>query len=619
MIVPMQKMYAAVRASEKDRLLTTLRDLGVVHLKPVDAETAHPDEATASAVQRLARGAQVLRGIHPEGDTPDLEPLAAADRVLELFGRASDLNTRLASLTREVEQLALWGDLELDTLQMLADEGLIVRFYTVLPEDVADVPGDCVHTVTHTGKHAVVAAVFRDTAEPDELPEMVEPLHLPEHDRPTLRGEAQKIHEQQKADAAEMAQLAHLHDAIAAEHAGREEEARYMVADRGGVDTEALFALQGWVPQDVAVTMPATLADAELDVGVDFIEPAEQETPPTLIKYPRWARPIEALFDILGTTPGYKEFDLSPFFMVAMPLFAAMLIGDAGYGLIFTVVSLLAYGKIRQKAGPPAAQLLLVFGLATAAWGLLSGNIFGVAPGDLIGAGGAWEGIGKGFAAIAVLWNADPDVARNTIIKVSFVFGTIHLVLAHIRQALGLAPNIRFLAEIGWSAFLVGMLGIVWLLFFPDATWMPNNVLVGCLIGGFALVLFFTAPSRNPLKMIGMGIVTNLLPTIGTFSDTMSYIRLMAVGLASYYIASAFNGLAMTVAGDGGLWWIPAALILVLAHTMNIMLGIIAVFAHGVRLNMLEFSSNAGVQWEGYPYAPFMTAAPQASAAAGGN
>ncbi|NLF30866.1 MAG: hypothetical protein GX591_08275 [Planctomycetes bacterium] len=187
--------------------------------------------------------------------------------------------------------------------------------------------------------------------------------------------------------------------------------------------------------------------------------------------------------------------------------------------------------------------------------------------------------------------------------------------LAHVRQAIGLAPHLKFLAEIGWSVFLVGMLGVVWLLFFPDQTWMPATMLAGCLIGGFALVLLFTHPSRNPVKMLLLGLLTNLLPTVSTFSDTMSYIRLMAVGLASYYIAAAFNNLAMQVASGGAAMWIFAALIVVLAHTLNVALGIIAVFAHGVRLNMLEFSSNAGVQWEGYPYAPFRHMTPLEKAA----
>ncbi|MFW6146376.1 MAG: V-type ATP synthase subunit I [Planctomycetota bacterium] len=615
MIVAMRKMYAAVRASESGRLLTALRDLGVVHVQPVDVEQARPDETTATVVQRLARAEQVLSDITPRGDRPDLSPLDAADRVLELFGRASELNTRLAALTREVDQLSLWGDLRLDQLAALDRAGLTVRFYCVEPDAVADVPGDCVEQVGWTGTHARVAAVYRETPVPEDLPESIQPLHLPEHDRPTLRAEARTIHEQQTADAADMARLAHLRDAIADEHARRSEDARYVTAERSGVSDEALYALQGWVPEDAAGTLGEKLADAGVDAGVDFLEPSEDESPPTLIRYPRWARPMQAMFDILGTTPGYREYDLSPFFMIALPLFAAMLIGDAGYGAIFTAIGLLAYGKIRKAAGAPAAQLIVVFGAVTLTWGLITGNVFGVSPGQMSAAGGLWAAIGRPFAAIAFLWSADATVARNMIIKASFIFGTLHLVAAHVRQAIGLAPNVRFLSEIGWSVFLVGMLGVVWLLFFPDQVWMPTPVLAACLIGGFVLVLLFTHPSRNPVKMLALGVVTNLLPTLSTFSDTMSYIRLMAVGLASYYIAFAFNGLAMQIAAGGAVMWIFAALILVLAHAMNVALGIIAIFAHGVRLNMLEFSSNAGVQWEGYPYAPFRHMTPLEKAA----
>jgi len=40
-------------------------------------------------------------------------------------------------------------------------------------------------------------------------------------------------------------------------------------------------------------------------------------------------------------------------------------------------------------------------------------------------------------------------------------------------------------------------------------------------------------------------------------------------------------------------------------HALNVALSIISLFAHGVRLNMLEFSNNLGMQWSGYPYEPF--------------
>jgi V/A-type H+-transporting ATPase subunit I len=65
----------------------------------------------------------------------------------------------------------------------------------------------------------------------------------------------------------------------------------------------------------------------------------------------------------------------------------------------------------------------------------------------------------------------------------------------------------------------------------------------------------------------------------------------------------AFNLLGARVAEAGT--WAAAVPVLVFGHGLNIGLAGIAIFAHGVRLNMLEFSNNAGVQWGGYAYRPY--------------
>ena len=41
------------------------------------------------------------------------------------------------------------------------------------------------------------------------------------------------------------------------------------------------------------------------------------------------------------------------------------------------------------------------------------------------------------------------------------------------------------------------------------------------------------------------------------------------------------------------------------AHLLNFALGLVAVFAHGVRLNLLEFSNHVGLEWSGREYVPF--------------
>ncbi|MGB2823264.1 MAG: hypothetical protein WBF17_19945, partial [Phycisphaerae bacterium] len=347
------------------------------------------------------------------------------------------------------------------------------------------------------------------------------------------------------------------------------------------------------------------LADAGLDAAVQTVEREEDERPPTLVRYPRWVKPIQGLFDILGTLPGYEEYDLSAFFMVAMPLFAAMLIGDAGYGLIFLLIPLLAYRRLVKTAGKAKTHLLIVVGAVTLVWGILTANYFGVTPSNLTNADGSYSALGAVMKALAILWHPDEETARFLIIKVSFILGSIHLILAHVRQAVGYWPNAKAWSEIGWCAVLAGMLGLIWKLFeFPIPSWLVLTALVVVAVGYVTAVLF-SFPEHRLGKRIAFGFAASLLPLIGTFGDTMSYIRLMAVGLASYYIAAAFNGLGAMVASPTAWLWLVGVPIIVFGHVLNIALAVIGIFAHGVRLNMLEFSNNAGVQWAGYAYEPF--------------
>ena len=46
------------------------------------------------------------------------------------------------------------------------------------------------------------------------------------------------------------------------------------------------------------------------------------------------------VFDILGTVPGYREYDISFWFLGFFTLFFAMIIGDAGYGCLLLLQAL---------------------------------------------------------------------------------------------------------------------------------------------------------------------------------------------------------------------------------------------------------------------------------------
>jgi len=461
MIVSMAKTFIVARRADRDALLAALRRLGVLHVEPVDPQRAAPDAETADTLDRMRRAVQILEGTEPEGAAPDLSPTEAADEVLRIQRAGAERMNRLAALHRQIERLAVWGDVRLQQFQALREAGLEPRFFAVPRSAVGQVQAECVQVIGQWESKRVLVAVIHRDGEP-EVPDDAEPVPLPSRDRPSLRAEAQEIDAALKEDSALLRRIANLAGAMRTEQARLRAKAQWTTAARSALEHEALFALQGWVPAEQVDRLADDLKAAGVGAAVEAVEPDETEEPPTLIRYPRWVRPIKGLFDILGTLPGYREMDLSPFFMVALPVFAAMLIGDAGYGLVLTLLALVFYGKLVKKAGRSKTHLLLIVGLTTLAWGVMSANYFGITPGSLAEAGGftrvvddktvpdyaalragagAWAAVGRAMLAPAIAWDADPQAARYLLMKISFVVGAVHLILAHLRKAVEYARS----------------------------------------------------------------------------------------------------------------------------------------------------------------------------------
>lgn len=602
MIVPMRKAFVACRHRDRQHLLATLQQLGVLHVVPADPQRAVPDEAATEFHAQIQRALQILADAQPAGPRPELEPVDAAREVLAIRRRRTERETRLGVLQRELRQLETWGDVRLEQFESLLDAGAEVRLLAVPVDRIQDVRAELVQPLGPVSRQRRLVAVVNLAS--DGTPHGAEAIPLPARDRSSIQEEAAEIDRALQQDLERRAQLAQLVPEMEAERARLEEEARWSVALRSGLTDEEIFAVQGWVPVDKAPTLARRLREAGLAVGVQIREPDPDERPPTLIRYPRWARPIQGLFDMLGMLPGYDEFDVSGMFVVALPIFAGMLIGDAGYGLLFLAVPLAIYRRAVAVAGAEKTHLLMIFGVAALVWGAVTGVWFGLTPNAIAAAGGLVGSLGHVLDSL-VLVRGSQEETRMLLIKICFVIGTSHLVVAHARRALALSPKSTAIAEIGWCVVLTAMLGLIWILFFGSAgvpVWLPHAVMGG-LAAGLVLVIGFRSPQRSLVRRLGLGLAGSLLPLTGTFSDTLSYIRLMAVGLASYYLGFATNTLAAELAGTAT--WVAGSLVLIVGHTINIGLVLIAIFAHGVRLNLLEFSNNAGLQWTGYPYRPF--------------
>jgi len=313
---------------------------------------------------------------------------------------------------------------------------------------------------------------------------------------------------------------------------------------------------------------------------------------------------LKPLFDILGTVPGYREGDISEWFLMFFTLFFAMIIGDAGYGLIFLIAGFIMQKKTKELT--TANILIYVLSIATMIWGSITGTWFGSAT--IIASTPLKYLVIPAIANYPALFNMDSGAAQNNIMQFCFILGTIQLSLAEVinitRKAR--AKDISLIADIGWLMDILSLYFVVLNLVIQKPC---NYGIVFPIIGvGFVLVVVFGSqkpgvPFGKGLAAGGGGFFTTFLNTISCFSNIMSYIRLFAVGLATLAIAQSFNAMAAPMLG--GATTIVGILILIVGHGLNLAMGLLSVIVHGVRLNLLEFSGQLNMEWSGIEYEPF--------------
>jgi V/A-type H+-transporting ATPase subunit I len=287
--------------------------------------------------------------------------------------------------------------------------------------------------------------------------------------------------------------------------------------------------------------------------------------------------------------PGYREVDVSAPFLFFLTIFFAMIIGDAGYGLIFLTLTLLARHKMKTAPAGPFI-LMTVFSVATIVWGILSGAYFGLDPLP---------------AALKPFQDRIPLTAwlaeRQNIMGLCLLIGSIHLSLAHLWNAIRAINSLRALAQLGWIA-------LVWTMFFLARAMMfglafPKLYVPIAIAGLVAIVLFMTPPNKLKEEWINHAMLP--LSVMSAFGDVLSYLRLYALGVAGFKVAGAFNLLAGGLGFDHVLTGLLAALILFASHALNVALSAMSVLVHGIRLNALEFSMHLGLEWTGFEYRPF--------------
>ncbi len=611
MIVPMRKLSLLIYHQDYQSFLEELRERGVVHIYE-DKQRAAEDEtlqAKLRLVKRVNEMIRLLEGRTPEEGTEreraDTEGeellLALEEKVL----RRQRIAQELGALEKETALYEPWGRFSRERVDGLAAAGWDMRFFTVpgrkyLPEweeeynaVVVNEQGGQTYFVTVTPAGT--------TAKPD-----ADPYPFPAETEESLRGDIECLRREQEALGAYL-------DRVAEDAAGRLKRYREQIGETTdvlqvesaaqAVVEDKVVALEGWVPVDREEEMKAFLQTRE--VYYEFSTPTPEDDVPVLLKNNRFAKLFEPITEMFAL-PEYHELDPTPFFAPFFMLFFGLCMGDGGYGLLIWATCFF----LARKASPAMKGYLVLgqyLGAATVVVGILTGSFFGIAL-DAV----EWEWL-KGVKSYFV---TEANYGRylggyNPMMVVAVVIGIIQILYGMSLSAVKTTKQFGFryaLSTVGWVVALVTLAAVFGLPALGVA--LPSGLtyaLYGLLgVCAFAIV-FLNSPGKNVFVNFGSALWGTYNMATGLLGDTLSYIRLFALGLTGSILGGVFNTLAfdLTASLPAVVRFIAVLLILLFGHAINFGLCMIGAFVHPMRLTFVEFYKNANFEGGGKKYAPF--------------
>lgn len=419
----------------------------------------------------------------------------------------------------------------------------------------------------------------------------------------------------------------------------RERYAGFLVTARAHLETEVekaeaplrfavtdhTFVIEGWVPSAVFPEAKERL-EQRTHIFVSDLEtsegPAEDEPePPVQLRNPRPFRPFEMLINMFGT-PSYHELDPTLVFSFAFPMMFGIMVGDAGYGLVWVVYGLWLLHRWKDRPWTFWKNLLVAFtwgGFWSALFGLfVFGEAFGIpfhAP--------HFAGISP---AEAFNWS---DHILHVNIPLEPVLEKLHQVpdfiilsiaIAYVHLAVGFSFGVanearhspkHAIGKLSWLLILTAIFVIImdragrwpgtlgYAIWNGVLGWFPRSGLIQPSLG-------FT--DANPIPMvaiyilgigIGMMLLTegalHVMEVFGLLANIVSYARLAGIGVAEEAVILALNSIALTyfvfpwMNGGSVVSLVIGLVVMAASNFLLFLLSTISGAIQSVRLNYVEF------------------------------
>ena len=382
------------------------------------------------------------------------------------------------------------------------------------------------------------------------------------------------------------------------------------------------FALDAWVPSSKAESVRSALksqaSHIELETFVDDHHHHDdhdghhdEPTPPVALENGTVSRPFELLVGLVGR-PAYGTFDPTFFLMMTFPMIYGLILGDFGYGfLIFLLGTWM--GTLPFAADPVAKNgvtILKWMGIWCMIWGFLFAEGFGF----------VWDNTGQ-------MGDASPlaafyDWTYNNIHFPAFITDTLRMDYTHIpfhRATSSITEYVLLSVYLGIAhlmfGFILGFINVArahgfLAAFFEKGSWMIILVAGTLHIYGFLTsdqsVLELTPYAAAMLLGVGCliiglaiyekfgwagGIIMGPIETFGLLANTLSYLRVMGVGVAGVKIAevSISMGWDLMWSGGGVVSIVLGLVLFVFIQAFALALGLLSPSIHAARLHFVEW------------------------------
>ena len=606
MIVKMSKYAFMVYHREYDAFLTTLRELGVVHVKETNSVLDNAElQALLAERKQVSTAIRYCKNLNSQTKEVTVAPARGLTKAegLKLVGKLEEMQEKQAqlqaakvSLEKDIAYMDIWGEFSYANIRRLKKAGFDVTFFSCPTSKYEPKWGEEYNaflvnnfqsvtyfvTVTKTGTPIDI------DAERPKMPDRgLAKLHLAMEQ---LLDNIKVLNNQLKEYAAEQYNtLVELEKNIQNEF---NLSNTLVQTDREAGDK--LMLLEGFVPTEEAQAMEVALEKEgyyfqELDIQDGDRVPIKLKNN----KFNRLYEPITKMFSL----PNYTEFDPTPLFAPFFMLFFGLCFGDGGYGLLV----LLACSFFKRKVNPDFKPYLTLFqylGLAAIIVGTCTGSFFGIALADV--------------PALSKV--KDYFVSSDNLMTFSIVIGLVQIIFGKTVAAFKMKAQkgVKYsIAPFAWVFVITALalaFGLPMLnLQLPETV---KTVFIGIAVIGLVVAYLYNSPGKNIFLNFGTGLWNTYNMASGLLGDTLSYIRLFAIGLTCAILGGVFNQLAvdMTEGMNIVLRAVCMLLILLVGHAINIGLCTISSLVHPLRLIFVEYYKNAEFEGGGKEYRPFKKA-----------